>query len=90
MAPASAEAQVTGGPESGGMTNALEQRKQMIIELRQLTSRLERMEAKLTSGLSVKVTDMPPLRLPPEVRGAQGRSGDRPTVEASVDAESGK
>jgi hypothetical protein len=89
LAPSAAEAQVAGSQEPGGMSNALEQRKQMIAELRQLTSRLERLDARLTSGISVKVTDMPPLRLPPE-RGAQGRAADRPVTEASVDTETGK
>ena len=46
-------------PDQGGMTNALEQRKVIIAELRGISSRLERLEAKLTSGINVKVTSMP-------------------------------
>ena len=46
-------------PDAGGMMNAAEQRKQIIAELRQMNSRLERIEGKLAGGLSVKVTDMP-------------------------------
>jgi hypothetical protein len=46
-------------PDQGGMMNALEQRKVMIAELRNISSRLERLEAKLNAGLNVKVTSMP-------------------------------
>lgn len=59
--PAAAHAQ---GAQQGGMTNALEQRKQMIAELRQMNNRLERIESRMNAGLNVRVTDMPPLRLP--------------------------
>src|SRR5262245_12528171 len=52
--------------DSGGLTNALEQRKQIIAELRQMNGRLERIEARMASKLEVKVVDMPPLKLPPE------------------------
>jgi hypothetical protein len=68
--------------QSGGMSNALEQRKQMIAELRQISARMERIEAKINAGMNVRVTDMPPLRLPPELmRGAQtARPAERPTA----------
>ena len=46
-------------PDQGGMTNALEQRKIMIAELKNMTSRLERIESKLSAGINVKVTSMP-------------------------------
>lgn len=65
--PAAAHAQV-GGSDPGGMTNALEQRKQMINELRQIGSRLDRIESKINGGLNVKVTEMPPLRMPTDQR----------------------
>jgi hypothetical protein len=65
--PAAASAQ-SEQPESGGMTNALEQRKQIIGELRTANLRLERIEARLNGRLEVRVTDMPPLRLPPEAK----------------------
>lgn len=61
--PSGAHAQVREGQE-GGMSNALEQRKQMIAELRQLSSRMERLESRINAGLNVKVTEMPPMRLP--------------------------
>lgn len=67
IGPAAAQAQ----PESdgGGLTNKLEQNKQIISELRLLNSKVDRIEARLAGGLSVKVTDMPALKLPPEMRG---------------------
>ncbi len=63
-----AQAQVQ--PDQGGMTNALEQRKVMIADLKAINARLERIEAKLNSGISVKVTSMPPVQVnnPPETR----------------------
>ncbi len=42
-----------------GRTSAAEQRKQMIGELRGIEQRLDRMEATLNKGLSVKVTNFP-------------------------------
>jgi hypothetical protein len=64
----------------GGLTSALEQRKQMIAELRTLNSKMDRIEAKLNSGLSVKVTEMPPVKLQdqkgkPDAGEAPGRPG---------------
>ena len=56
-----AQAQLSGGEE--GMVSAAEQRKVMIAELRQMSSRLERMESTMAKGLSVKVIDMPPVKL---------------------------
>jgi hypothetical protein len=70
--PATAAAQ----PEVGGLSNALEQRKQMISELRTLNSKLDRIEAALSKGLNVKVTEMPPLKFQPEPRGRAGQGGD--------------
>ena len=55
-------------PEAGGLSNALEQRKQIIAELRAVNGRLERIEARLAGKLEVKVVDMPPLKLPPEAK----------------------
>ena len=49
----------SGQPDAGGIISTAEQRKQIIAELRTMNSRLERIESKLNSGLSVKVTDMP-------------------------------
>jgi hypothetical protein len=62
LEPAAASAQ----PE-GGLSNALEQRKQMIAELRAMSGRLERIESKISGGLDVRVKDMPPIKFPPEV-----------------------
>lgn len=60
--PAAAHAQQP-DPDQGGMTNKLEQNKQMIAELRLLNGKLERLEAKIAAGLSVKVTSMPPVQV---------------------------
>jgi hypothetical protein len=65
--PSSASAQ----PENespGGLISASEQRKVMIAELKAMNGRLERIESKLAAGgVNVKVTDMPALKLPPEL-----------------------
>ncbi len=53
-----------GEPSEGGMISAQEQRKTMITELRGMSQRLDRIEASLQKGISVKVTEMPELRLP--------------------------
>jgi hypothetical protein len=87
--PATAEAQV--GGQEGALSNALEQRKQMISELRQLSSKMDRLEARLNGGINVKVTDMPPIRLPPDTRGAQApKQSERPLAEVSSDFEIGR
>ena len=77
--PALAQAQ----PESGGLSNALEQRKQIIAELRMLNSRLERIESKLSSGISVKVTDMPKNQ-EPKPKADRGEKAEN-KAEASVE-----
>ncbi|MEX2217916.1 MAG: hypothetical protein WD749_04075 [Phycisphaerales bacterium] len=55
-------------PIEVGLTNALEQRKQMISELRSMNSRLERIESRLAGRIEVRVIDMPPVKLPAELR----------------------
>lgn len=83
--------QATAQPSSdGGMTNALEQRKQMIGELRVMNSRLERIEAKLGSGISVKVVDMPPLKMPPEQRTRSEKDDGKQTIEVKPAEPKGK
>jgi hypothetical protein len=42
--------------------NSGDQRKQIIDQLKDVNMRLGRMEAQLKSGLSVKVTEMPPMK----------------------------
>jgi hypothetical protein len=90
MTPDAAQAQQ---PQTdGGLANKLDQNKQIIAELRSLNGKMDRIEAKLNSGLSVKVTDMPPLRLPPEVKG-KGEKGDaKPDAkpDPKVDVKPGK
>ena len=46
--------------DGAGRTNPTEQRKQIITELRALGTRMDRMEGVMRSGLSVKVTELPP------------------------------
>lgn len=46
--------------ESSGRINPAEQRKQIVTELRSIGTRLDRVEAVLRTGLSVKVTELPP------------------------------
>lgn len=43
--------------------NAAEQRRRMIEQLEQLSVRLAAIESKLDKGLSVKVTEMPPVKI---------------------------
>jgi len=58
LEPRAAHAQVT-TDEPTGFVAAAEQRKQMINELKSVSARLERIEAQLKSGISVKVLEMP-------------------------------
>jgi len=46
-----------------GRISAAEQRKQMIAELKAASARLERIESALARGISVKVTDMPAVKV---------------------------
>lgn len=69
-------------PDQGGMTNALEQRKVIISELRNIASRLERLESKLNAGLNVKVTSLPattpPAETKPRPKTEEGDSAAKP------------
>jgi len=47
-----------------GRVSAAEQRKVMIAELKNISSRLDRIDAAMAKGLSVRVTEMPEMRLP--------------------------
>jgi len=49
--------------DDSGLVSAAEQRKVMIAELRSLGTRMEHMEAVLSKPMSVKVIDMPPVRM---------------------------
>jgi hypothetical protein len=51
------------GDESGRVS-AAEQRKVMIAELRNLSTRMEHIEAVLNKPLTVKVSEMPPIQFP--------------------------
>lgn len=59
------------------LTNAAEQRKVMITELKNLSKRVEKVESMLTKG--IKVTEMPELKLPAEFRDAlKSARSDKP------------
>lgn len=68
--PSPADAQVShaGGdptrPEGGGLISAAEQRKLILNEMRALRSQMDALQSTLAKGLSVKVTEMPEIRLP--------------------------
>jgi hypothetical protein len=50
-----------GQPTNDPPFNAAEQRKQMLIALQQMNTRMQAIENKLNTGLNVKVTEMPPV-----------------------------
>ena len=68
-------------PGSGeeGLVSAAEQRKVIIAELRSMGSRIERVEGILAKGISVKVTDMPAVKLadPSQMTQPQPRDAKR-------------
>ncbi len=47
------------GDDPSGRISAAEQRKEMIQQLRSLATRMERIEASLSRGINVRVTEMP-------------------------------
>lgn len=53
-------------PADGGLVSAATQRKEIITQLRTLTTKLERLESMMSKGLSVKVTEMPAIKIPRE------------------------
>lgn len=59
-----AQPAISEGTTSGGLVAASDQRKAMIGELRSMSARLERIEAQIARGLTVKVSEMPEIRLP--------------------------
>lgn len=62
LAPSPASAQDRGdktASDGPSPFNSGDQRRQMIAQLTEMNSRLTKIEAKLNSGLSVKVTEMP-------------------------------
>ena len=61
LRPNAAQAQDTPRGQLESPFNATEQRKQIIAQLTQMNERLTRMETKLNTGISVKVTEMPPV-----------------------------
>lgn len=50
-----------GQPTNDPPFNAAEQRKQMLLALQQMNTRMQAIENKLNAGLTVKVTEMPPV-----------------------------
>jgi hypothetical protein len=45
--------------KGSGLVSPEDQRNAMIVELRRMAAKIDRIEARLASGLSVKVTEMP-------------------------------
>ena len=80
-APESALAQPS---SEGGLANKLDQNKQIISQLQMLNGKLDRIEAKLSGPLTVKVTDMPPLKLPPDAKGKAEAKPDKPEPKVDV------
>lgn len=85
-----ANAQPTIDPDQGGLSNKLEQNKQIIGELHGIAGRLDRIESMLSRGLSVKVTDMPPLKMPPEARAKADAEKTKPETKVEVKPAEGK
>jgi hypothetical protein len=57
--------QAHAGPPEGGETlvSAAQQRKMMITELKSLSDRVDRLDKTVRAGISVKVTEMPKVRI---------------------------
>lgn len=51
-------------PEGGGLISAAEQRKMILSEMRAMRKQMDSIQSALGKGLSVKVTEMPEIRLP--------------------------
>lgn len=51
----------SGDPVTDPPFNATEQRRAMILALQQMNTRLAAIETKINTGLTVKVTEMPPV-----------------------------
>jgi hypothetical protein len=69
----------SGGGDDGeeGRVSAAEQRKVMIAELRNLSARMEHMEAVLSKPLTVKVTEMPPVQISDKGEKKDDRKADK-------------
>jgi len=52
--------------EGGGLVSAAQQRKVMIAQLKELSKRMEKIEGALNKGITVKVSEMPEIRIPRE------------------------
>lgn len=69
VAPPAAQAVQPGADQPGrnpGLVSAADQRKAIISELKRLGTKLDQVERTMKSGISVKVTDMPEIKLPAE------------------------
>lgn len=65
LAQGAAQPRASAEPEESGAAariSAAEQRKTMIAQLREISSRLDRIEAVLRAGLDVRVKEMPPTK----------------------------
>lgn len=59
-------------PEGGGLISAAEQRKHILSEMRAMRAQMDAIQSTLSKGLSVKVTEMPEIRLPKDQSGPAG------------------
>ena len=62
------------GDDAAGRISAAEQRKEIISQLRNISTRLEHLESTIAKGISVKVTQLP------ADSGSDTASDDRPTA----------
>lgn len=65
LAQGAAQPRASAEPEESGAAariSAAEQRKTMIAQLREISSRLDRIETVLRAGLDVRVKEMPPTK----------------------------
>jgi hypothetical protein len=88
--PSAARAEI--GPDdeeiAGARISAADQRKVIIAELRNLSHKLDGIDARLGKGLNVKVTDMPPVRMQgerPAPSDKQSNKGEKPGDAAAAE-----
>ena len=61
--PLTSVANAASEPETTGLISAGEQRKRMLVELKSMRTQIQQLEQRLAKGLTVKVSEMPPIRV---------------------------